>query len=230
MGNEINPDTPAAGNGTAEAERPEPGLTEAVVGFLDRQARGEPIEIDRYCQLHPHLMPALRAELESTSELDLLLDPPQPAFQTAAPAEPLPEWLSGHKILGIIGQGGMGRVILAEDERLGRRVAIKTLNLRYRDNLELRARFMQEARALASLNHPHIVNIFNLGEPAEIPHFVMEYVEGKPLALAAQPLPLEQKSRLDAQGGFSHRLSASTPDDSPGFKAGQHSGRERFGA
>lgn len=113
-----------------------------------------------------------------------------------AAEEELPERLSGHKILGLIGAGGMGRVLLAFDERLGRKVAIKTLSRRYRSNSHLRLRFMQEARAMARLSHPNVARIYNLGPADEEPHFVMEYLEGTPLTETAQALSLLQKAEL----------------------------------
>jgi len=90
----------------------------------------------------------------------------------------------------------MGRVLLAMDEALGRKVAIKILAPRYAEDPVLRARFMNEARAMARLSHPNIVRIYNLGPAGETPHFVMEYLEGVPLTRAAAPLTFEQKAAL----------------------------------
>jgi serine/threonine protein kinase len=115
---------------------------------------------------------------------------------TAPTEDSFPERLSGHKILGEVGSGGMGRVLLAWDEALGRKVAIKTLNRRYRDDEQVRTRFMQEARAMARLSHPNVVHIYSLGQADEPPHFVMEYLEGAALTKAAQALPLRQKIEL----------------------------------
>src|SRR5215472_2243411 len=116
-----------------------------------------------------------------------------PQNAAAAPAESPPESLSGHRILSEIGSGGMGQVWLAEDIRLGRKVAIKVLQLRYRDDVELRHRFMQEARALARLSHPNIVHIYNLGVDHETPHCVMEYLEGGSFSDAVRALSLTQR-------------------------------------
>ena len=111
-------------------------------------------------------------------------------------AEELPATLSGHKILSEVGSGGMGRVLLARDEALGRTVAIKILHPHFRDHEQLRTRFMQEARAMARLNHPNIVRIYNLGSSNELPHIVMEYIEGASLLEVADALPLRQKIEL----------------------------------
>jgi serine/threonine-protein kinase len=128
--------------------------------------------------------------METLGEIERLAGP------TPETGEPLPERLSGYKILGLIGSGGMGRVLLAADEKLGRHVAIKTLLPRYAGDGDLRARFMREARALAAISHPNVARIYQLGPPEEPPHFVMEYLEGAPLTRAAQPLSLRQKVEL----------------------------------
>jgi serine/threonine protein kinase len=85
---------------------------------------------------------------------------------------------SQYEILDKIGDGGMGVVHLARDRRLGRCVAIKRLNASGLSNSGMKDRFFQEARAVASLNHIHIVHIYALGEDSEGPFIVMEYVAG----------------------------------------------------
>src|SRR5262249_37629539 len=107
-----------------------------------------------------------------------------------------PEFLSGYRILSEIGRGGMGQVWLAHDQRLDRKVAVKTLQIRFQDDAQVRHRFMQKARALAKLKHPNIVQIYTLGTASEPPHFVMEYLEGGSLTDAAEPLTLEDKIEL----------------------------------
>ncbi len=83
-----------------------------------------------------------------------------------------------YAICGKIGDGGMGVVYLARDRRLGRYVAIKRLNEKALADPVLRQRFLQEARAVAALNHAYIVHIYALGEDVLGPYIVMEYVSG----------------------------------------------------
>ncbi len=83
-----------------------------------------------------------------------------------------------YAICGKIGDGGMGIVYLARDRRLGRYVAIKRLNDKALADPVLRQRFLHEARAVAALNHSHIVHIYALGEDSLGPYIVMEYVAG----------------------------------------------------
>ncbi len=77
-----------------------------------------------------------------------------------------------------IGGGGMGVVYLAKELKLGRYVALKRLNAHSNANAGLRKRFLNEARAVAALNHIHIVHIYALGEDADGPYIAMEYVSG----------------------------------------------------
>ena len=156
----------------------EQSLADAFADLLDRRAARS--------TAHP---PELAPELAALSEIDRVLEP----------AAPLPDRLSGHKIIDQIGAGGMGRVLLAMDEALGRKVAIKTLAPRYAGDAGLRARFMDEARAMARLNHPHVARIYSLGSAEEPPHFVMEYLAGAPLTIAAARLDFRGKAELLAK-------------------------------
>src|SRR5712664_2015671 len=88
----------------------------------------------------------------------------------------------------------MGEVYRARDTRLDRIVAIKVLPTHLADRSELRERFEREARTIASLNHPHICTLFDIGHQDGIDFLVMEYLEGETLAqrLLKGSLPLEQ--------------------------------------
>ena len=166
----------------------------ALAEYIDLLSNETPIEIDLFCKRHPDFEAELRREIATLGEFDVLTE--DSTESDDAPSELPVETLSGHRILSEIGSGGMGQVFLAVDTRLGRKVAIKTLKAHYMNDPALRARFMREARAMAKLSHPNIVQIYGLGEPDEIPHFVMEYLEGRPLDEVALPLPLRQKMAL----------------------------------
>jgi serine/threonine protein kinase len=89
--------------------------------------------------------------------------------------------LGHYKVLEKLGRGGMGEVYVAEDTKLGRKVALKTLPSHLADSDELRQRFEREAKAIAALNHPNIVTIHSV-EEAEGVHFItMELIGGKTL-------------------------------------------------
>src|SRR5229473_2236980 len=105
--------------------------------------------------------------------------------------------LGPYEILSAIGAGGMGEVYRARDTRLDRIVAIKVLPAHLADEPERRERFEREARTIASLNHPHICTLYDIGQQNGIDYLVMEYLEGETLAqrLMKGPLPLEQVSQ-----------------------------------
>jgi eukaryotic-like serine/threonine-protein kinase len=102
--------------------------------------------------------------------------------------------LGPYEILTAIGAGGMGEVYRARDTRLNRIVAIKVLPAHLADRTESRERFEREAKTIASLNHPHICTLHDIGQQDGIDYLVMEYLEGETLAqrLLKGPLPLEQ--------------------------------------
>ena len=89
--------------------------------------------------------------------------------------------ISHYKILDKLGEGGMGVVYKAQDTRLDRLVAIKFLPHHLSSSQENKERFVQEARAAAALNHPNILNVFDIADQDGKMFFVMEYVEGKTL-------------------------------------------------
>ena len=86
-----------------------------------------------------------------------------------------------YRIVRKLGSGGMANVYLAEDEELGRRVAIKILNDRYANDELFIERFRREAKSAAALSHPNIVSIYDRGEAEGTYYIAMEYLEGRSL-------------------------------------------------
>ncbi len=116
---------------------------------------------------------------------------------TAAPGTKL----GPYEILAPLGAGGMGEVYRARDTRLDRTVAIKILPNHLADRAELRERFEREARTIASLNHPNICTLHDIGQQDGTDYLVMECLEGETLAqkLTKGPLPLEQVLQYSIQ-------------------------------
>ncbi len=107
----------------------------------------------------------------------------------------LPSEIGRYTIKSLIGRGGMGDLYLAHDPNTNRLVALKLLNATL-DSTDLRERFAREARALAALNHPNIVNIYDTGQFEGSPFIVMEYVRGETLAELIKrraPVSISQK-------------------------------------
>ena len=102
--------------------------------------------------------------------------------------------LGPYEIVGPLGAGGMGEVYDAVDTRLGRAVAVKVLRPELAAAPDRRARFEREARAIASLNHPHICTLHDVGHQDSIEFLVMERLEGETLAdrLVRGPLPFSE--------------------------------------
>ena len=106
--------------------------------------------------------------------------------------------LGPYEVLAPIGAGGMGEVYKASDTRLNRTVAIKVLPAHWADDPEMKQRFEREAKTIASLNHPHICTLHDVGRQDDTDFLVMEYLEGETLAarLERGPLPLDEAMKL----------------------------------
>jgi len=89
--------------------------------------------------------------------------------------------IAHYRVISKLGEGGMGQVWLAEDLRLGRKVALKLLSAEFTEDSERVRRFTQEAKAASALNHPHIISVFDIGECESGRFIVMEYVAGSTL-------------------------------------------------
>jgi eukaryotic-like serine/threonine-protein kinase len=117
-----------------------------------------------------------------------------------------------YKVVRKLGTGGMANVYLAEDQELGRRVAIKMLDARHSQDEQFVERFRREAKNVAGLSHPNIVSIYDRGEAEGTYYIAMEYLEGrtlKELLVARGPTPLpvaiDYTRQILAAVGFAHR-------------------------
>lgn len=105
-----------------------------------------------------------------------------------------------YKIISLIGEGGMGNVYLGEHVSIGRKVAIKVLRPELAGNEEIRKRFMNEAKVMAQLQHPSIVNLIDYHESEDGLFLIMEYVQGKELSELLsglnQPISIERGKKI----------------------------------
>ena len=106
---------------------------------------------------------------------------PLPGAEAAPPAPGMPARIGHYAIVRKLGEGGMGVVYAAHDERLQRRVALKTMRSMTSDD-SARRRFWREARAAASVNHPNVCQIHEIGEDGDTLFIAMELLEGESLA------------------------------------------------
>jgi len=118
----------------------------------------------------------------------------------------MPESIEYFQIRKKLGEGGMGTVYLADDTRLGRRVALKTLRAELAAKPTSRERFLREARSAAMLEHDHVIPIYYVGEVNGTPFLAMPYLHGEPLdariereRIAGKLLPVAEAIRIARQ-------------------------------
>jgi len=156
------------------------------------------------------------------------------ASGAAAPASPASPWeqvlerlrvvtAPRYRVLRMLGHGGMAAVFLAEEPRLGRRVAIKVMAPGLLMDPRMISRFHQEARTTAQLHHPNIVTIFDVDERDGLHYFVMAYVPGRSLARVMaekrEALPIRAVTHWLLQAGgalaYAHRAGVVHRDVKP---------------
>src|SRR5437899_10713490 len=133
--------------------------------------------------------------------------PPLTSAETAPKPYPVPEFRQGFVIARELGRGGMGRVVVARDLKLDRKVAIKFLRAGAHDEHALR-RFEQEARAAGSLNHPNIVAVYDVGEQDGEPYIVSELLEGATLRAVLSSGPMVPAEALQLARQLADGLAA----------------------
>jgi tetratricopeptide (TPR) repeat protein len=163
---------------------------------------GTPEEVCRDC---PELLPEVRRRWTTLHRIDAefaVLLPPSRAAQDAAAMQPAPRsaelpQVSGYRVEGLLGQGGMGIVYRAWHLRLNRAVALKMLLVGPYARPDERERFLREAQAVAALRHPNIVQVHDAGEVDGRAYFTMELVEGGDLADQIQGVPQPARRAAD---------------------------------
>jgi len=175
---------------------------------LDREPGERTAFLDHSCP-DEELRREVQSLLANEQKGDRLFEnsPWKPSLrQFANGEEPGPALAAGtrlgpYEIVSRIGAGGMGEVYRARDTRLNRTVAIKILLASYLDSDAARKRFEHEARALSSLNHPHICALYDVGHQDGIDYLVMEYLDGETLAqtLKKGRLPPDQALRFSIE-------------------------------
>jgi len=176
---------------------------EERAGFLSKACRGDD-------DLRHEVESLLRAHEQDATFLDIPAYELAADFLTDALGGLLPgQQIGPYKILAALASGGMGEVYLAQDSRLGRKVALKLLPPDFaRDQHRVR-RFAQEARAASALSHPNVCVIHEVGKTSDGRHFIaMEYIDGITLRERIADGPLSLNSTLAMAEQIAAALSA----------------------
>ncbi len=166
--------------------------------FLERKRRGEKPTVAEYVARYPHLADEIRDVFPVLGLVEDFKPGSDDATGTFAGAE-IPgvekrlEHLGDYRVIREVGRGGMGVVYEAEQESLGRRVALKVLVAHRLSDPMLVARFAREAKAAARLHHTNIVPVFGVGEAEGLHYYVMQFIQGQGLNAV-----LNELKRLEA--------------------------------
>jgi eukaryotic-like serine/threonine-protein kinase len=177
-------------------------VSELLLRWEELRERGQTVTAQELCRDCPELMDEVRRRIEALEAVyrvpNRLLSETQPgSSQDARPAAPVPQ-VPGYEVLGLLGSGGMGVVYKARDVRLKRLVALKMILTGPHARPQELARFRGEAEAVARLQHPNVVQIYEVGEHDGRPYLALEYVAGGSLAerLGGKPQPADEAARL----------------------------------
>jgi Tol biopolymer transport system component len=116
--------------------------------------------------------------------------------------------INHYEVVSLLGAGGMGEVYLAEDQRLGRRVAIKLLPTEFAGDSDRLRRFEQEARATSALNHPNILTVYDIGAFEGAPYIVAELLEGEELSELIKEGAITLRKAVDCARQIAEGLAA----------------------
>ncbi|HWC77771.1 MAG TPA: protein kinase [Blastocatellia bacterium] len=161
----------------------------------------------------PHLRAEVEALIKAHQERAGSPDSVSPETTTEIVTEPTPESMKGrslgqYEVLSLIGRGGMGDVYLARDRRLDRKVALKMLPAAFTEDEGRLRRFITEARATSSLNHPNIITIHEIGQAGPVHFIATEFVEGHTLRDEVSRGRIEIKRAVDIASQVASALAA----------------------
>jgi serine/threonine protein kinase/Tol biopolymer transport system component len=169
---------------------------------LEREPRERPEFLDKQCAGNMQLRQEVEALLKAHEQAGSFIE--APALEGAAKGfggHRTESWvgqqLGNYKILSMLGAGGMGEVYLAQDSRLGRKIALKLLPRQFTYDKDRLRRFEREAQAASALNHPNILTIHEIGQAGDTTFIASEFVDGQTLRQRIIRSRLELPETLD---------------------------------
>ena len=148
--------------------------------FVERYRRGEKPSLTEYTARHPDLAQRIHSLFPTVRMMEDLKRGRGPAALPGVPTR-IPERMGEFRIVREVGRGGMGIVYEAEQESLGRHVAVKVLTAQALLDADQLRRFHREAQTMARLHHTNIVPLFGVGEHEGMPYLVMQFIDGRGL-------------------------------------------------
>jgi serine/threonine protein kinase len=191
-------------NGTPATPPPEESAAQALENYLAAAAEGKAPPRAEFLARHPELADDLDACLAAMRFIGRAAEAPRSAAAEVAEPQPpaqVPGQLGDFRIAREVGRGGMGVVYEAEQVSLGRRVALKVLPFAATMDARQLKRFHNEARAAASLDHPHIVHVHAVGCERGVHYYAMQFINGQTVAgliadqcqRGSRPVPPEEQ-------------------------------------
>lgn len=174
--------------------------------FVARYRRGERPSLTEFTTRHPELADEIRELFPALAMMEEARIPADPVGD-AAPASaepPLLERVGEYRILREVGRGGMGIVYEAEQESLGRHVAVKVLPTHSLLEPRFLERFKLEARAAARLHHTNIVPVFGVGDDQGLNYYVMQFIQGRGLDEVLVELRRLRRVPVPSKGSIFH--------------------------
>jgi len=173
--------------------------------FIERQHRGECPTIDEYAERYPELVEDIREVFPALVMVDQFApvdsDLQESRTSRKRPDQTIPEQIGDYRILREIGRGGMGVVYEAEQQSLGRRVALKVLPRELSASSQGMERFKREARAAARMHHTNIVPVFEVGQDGDTAFYAMQLIQGQGLDLVLDDLRRLRREHSSRSGG-----------------------------
>jgi serine/threonine protein kinase len=181
-------------------------IDEIFDAALELEGNARAVYLGQVCGTDSDLRREVESLLDVRNEVGDFIQ--TPAFENAAkslaghhPISFIGHSIKHYKILQLAGAGGMGEVYIAEDTRLGRKVALKILPAQFTRDADRIARFQRESRAASALNHPNIITIHEIGQDGNVYFIVTEYIEGDTLRkkMNGEKLGLKEAAEITLQ-------------------------------